>query len=296
MVVRHVIEISLTEKCNNKCVYCASRRRDATSYSIPKEEMEIKGENDKLKEIGVESLKKWLRFQQNTLGDIRIVITGGEPTTHGEWLSLLEWIADNGFKKPLLYTNGFNLKDLFATCRARDLCKVILTHHGDKEQTRLYVQMLKELQMEFILKILVGENSDIDDLRMFGESLHCWTKYEGIRKLPNDKEQAAKEIASKNVLGGESPYHWRWNGYGNKIDSERTKFAPSVVLSVVPVGEIFCCHHYDRSLSNIDTPKVLENLDMAPCIFVDTFDFNDLSKTETRCEILHYVNLMDVVQ
>jgi MoaA/NifB/PqqE/SkfB family radical SAM enzyme len=296
-VLKSIIEISLTERCGNSCSYCSAKKRRDFAHVRDEERQAGKRkprEWHQSQDIDIPALKKWLSYQKEAMADIQLVVTGGEPTMHPGWIDLLEWAKDCGFKAPILFTNGHGLKDLLRSGRARELCKAILTCHGGKTQTYLHVRLLKEIGMKFLVKLLVGESSDIEKLRAYGKSLGCWVKYEGIRRLALDREKVMKEISGKNVLAGESPYFWRWNGYGDKIDRETTGYKPAQIISVIPNGEIFSCHHYGESLGNIDEPKNLENLALAPCILTSKeLTLENVIGAEVRCEILHYVNLME---
>jgi len=290
--MRNVVEISLTERCNRHCGYCVSKKHRNIKYLSSDEVKRLAaGEPYKTNtEMNIDHLKNWLLFQKEYLDDMKLVITGGEPTTHPEWMALLEWIKENGFKKPLLYTNGFGLKDLFQSYRAKDLCSIILTHHGDEQSTKLSVQMLKELGMKFVLKILVDMDSDIDYLRNFGNSQNCGLAFEGIKKLPESEEEVLEGLKTMNPLKDENPFYWRYRGYGDKIARDRTMFEPfTYILTIVPVGQIFNCHHFNEgSIGDIEHPKRLENLKSAGCVYLDTLDL-DVPFAENHCELIHYV-------
>jgi len=286
-----IIEISLTERCNRSCEYCVSKKHRNIKYlSIDEIDRLKKGEPYKTNtELNIEHLKNWLLFQKDYFDDMKLVITGGEPTTHPEWMALLEWIKDNGFKRPLLYTNGFGLKDLFQSYKAKDLCSIILTHHGDEQSTKLSVQMLKELGMKFVLKILVDLDSDIEFLREFGNSLNCELVFEGIKKISKSEEETLESLKTMNPMKDENPYYWRYQGYGDKIARDRTKFVPDVcILTIVPIGQIFNCHHFNEGhIGDIEYPKKLENINLAGCVYLDTLDL-DVPFAETHCELVHY--------
>jgi organic radical activating enzyme len=289
-----LLEISLTEACNNDCAYCVSkRRRDPRHHShAENEELAKSGKPYQFNtEMNLGHLKNWLLFQKGYLDGIKLVITGGEPTTHPGWLHLLEWVKDSGFEKPLLYTNGFGLKDLFQSYRAKDLCSVILTHHGDEQSTRLSVQMLKELGMKFVVKILVGLDYDIEKLRAFANSLVCEVVFEGIKKIPKSENEVLESLKTMNPLKDENPYYWRYEGYGDKIARDRTEYAPAYILTIVPIGAIFNCHHFNEGcIGFIKKPERLENLLPAGCVYLDTLRLEGPNPfAENHCELMHYV-------
>jgi len=290
----HIIEISLTEKCNRQCEYCVSRKRRDAKHMSPRETDRLAKSGEPYQfntEITVPHLKNWLLFQKEHFGDMRLVITGGEPTTHPEWLPLLEWIKDSGFRRPLLYTNGFGLKDLFQSYRAKELCGVMLTHHGDEQATKLSVQMLKELGMKFVLKILIGLDCGIEKLREFGSSLNCELVFEGIKKIPKSEDEVLESLETMNPLKDENPYYWRYKGYGDRIARDRTPFAPAHILTIVPSGQIFNCHHFSEgSIGCTEYPKKLENLIPVSCVYLDTLKLEYPNPfAENRCELMHYV-------
>jgi len=242
-------------------------------------------------------LKKWLLLQKNTLEDIQLIITGGEPTIYREWTDFLEWICGNKFKKPILYTNGLNLKDLFECgVEPRNLCKVILTHHLNfkENDTLRNVQLLKELNMDFLVKILIDEHTDNS---AFAEKLSCKHIIEGIRKIMPEDWESRKKIIEKypSPLTGESPYAWRWNGYGSKINREKFKWtADNFILSVDIAGDIFNCHLFKQPIGNIYEMKKMENLQPALCMQVDeSYDQNNFENNNWHCETMHYVSLLN---
>jgi hypothetical protein len=94
-------------------------------------------------------------------------------------------------------------------------------------------------------------------------------------------------------LSGDSPFKWRWNGYGYLIDRDRTAWKKNIVLTVDPPGLVWNCHLFESPVGNIYEPeKEMSNLQLAWCPYWDTYNQETMECKETRCEIQHYVNLL----
>jgi organic radical activating enzyme len=289
-----IIELLFTNSCNRNCAYCVARSKDKTYRG---EQQKNNEQGDYKLESGIMNivqLKKWLLAQKKRFGDMQIVISGGEPTLLRHYTEFLDWCFDREFKKPILYTNGTNLKDL-TNCQhnPKDLVKVLLTHHLDSREdfTRECVNFLKELEVDFIVKLLTRGK----EMREFGDSLECRYVVEGIRELYSENpEEKARQLTEYMPLSGDSPYRWRWNGYGDLIDRDRTAWKKTVVLTVDPPGLVWNCHLFESPVGNIYEPeKEMSNLQIAWCPYWDTYNQETMECKETRCEIQHYVNLME---
>jgi len=294
--MRIIIEILFTNSCNKNCSYCVAKSKDK-SYKANQQKNNEQGDY-KLESgiINIVQLKKWLLAQKKHFENIQIVISGGEPTLLRHYTEFLDWCFDNGFKKPLLYTNGANLKDLINCQRnPKELVNILLTHHLDSKEdvTRDNIKFLKELEIDFIVKLLTKGK----DMRELGNSLECNYVVEGIRQLYSENtEEAAKQLLEDNPFSGNSPFRWRWNGYGDIIDRKRTLWKESVVLTVDPTGMVFNCHLFNSPVGYIYEPnKELTQLQIAWCPYWDTYNQETMECKETRCEIQHYVNLFDEI-
>lgn len=300
--MREIIEILFTNSCNKGCRYCVAKSKD-TSYSS--QQLTINPHGDyRLASgiINIVQLKKWMLYKQSKNNDIQLVVSGGEPTLLRHWVEFLDWCHCNNFAMPIVYTNGShmadtkesNLKDLL-NCQSNPnaLVKILLTHHLDtrEEHTRDNVEFLKDLGMKFMVKLL----TEGKDMRPFGDSLECPYVIEGIRKLyPGDDMEAAKIMSEYNPLSGDSPYKWRWNGYGDLIDRERTKCRETVVFTVDHTGNIFNCHLFDEIVGNIYELGEPSSMQLAWCCYdVETLTEDNWKEKDTRCEIQHYVNIME---
>jgi len=292
--MRTIIEMLFTNSCNRNCPYCVAKSRDR-SYRGQQQKNNEHGDY-KLESgiINIVQAKKWLMIQKGKLEDIQIVISGGEPTLLRHWTEFLDWLRSNGFKKPILYTNGVNLRDLL-DCEGnpKDLAKILLTHHldGNEDVLRENVRFLEDLGMNFIVKLLTKGK----DMRALGDSLGCRYVVEGLRELySEDLDELMHQRSEYNPLDGSSPFRWRWDGYGDLIDRNRTEWKPAVVLTIDPTGLIWNCHIFNEPSGSIYEPgKELENLQMAWCPYWDTYNQETMECKETRCEMQHYVNIME---
>ncbi|MGH2592905.1 MAG: GTP 3',8-cyclase MoaA [Anaerolineae bacterium] len=92
----HYLRISLTDKCNMRCVYCMPE----DMVFRPTAELMSRGECLRLVRLFVE------------LGVDKIRLTGGEPTIHPHLISIIRGIRDLGVRKISMTTNGLRLADL----------------------------------------------------------------------------------------------------------------------------------------------------------------------------------------
>lgn len=299
--MRIILEILLTNSCNRNCSYCVAKSKDSES-SIQQKALNDFGDY-KLGSgvLNLTRLRQWLLHNKLNEENCQLVISGGEPTLVRELPSFINWLKDNNFKPPIVYTNGRNLED-FVQLNDPKSVKVILTKHLETEYLahgngyfRDKIKFLEDAQIPFLLKVLTdGREVEIESVK--------YSVIEGIRKPYSDYfEEKIKQIAEyKFPLQGDSPHKWRWNGYGDKIDRKRTKWEPTVIYTVDPTGIIYNCHIFDSNLGSVYDNDCLENkpAQLAWCYYPDTATdvvpkMNiDCFEAETRCELQHYVNLM----
>jgi organic radical activating enzyme len=316
MTQRLIIEIIVTQACNRACSYCAGKEakidcitQEHGAYSKP-----INAFGDYELSAGMvnfPALKKWLLFQkgQMTEFDIQLVITGGEPTIVRTLPELIEWIAASGFKPPILYTNGRNISDLAAVENIKEKVKVYLTKH--KEPYTKYdmalphppsfgeaLGFLEDAQIPHLVKVLIGEKDEKPEVP------EGWI-VEGIKRVYSPElEEFLRQIDEyPPEIGTSSPYKWRWDGYGGRVDRRRTKFVPTIIMSVLPTGNVFNCHLFrDFPCSTIYELRSVREMDvnLAFCNYQKILPamaggeklFEAFSGAETLCELQHYVNLM----
>ncbi|MCL2260537.1 MAG: 4Fe-4S cluster-binding domain-containing protein [Fibromonadales bacterium] len=262
-----IIELLISAGCDRACEYCISRAKSETKNN---ESGDFKSADGY---INMPVLRKWLLFQKNILKDIQIIISGGEPTINRSWIDLLAWLHENKFEKPIVYTNGLNLKDL-SLCETEPskICKIMLTHHfnSNEQMTKDLVQFMQDLKIQFLVKGLVSET---EDNSKFVKSLGVPYVIEGIKKVAQSNEEAMKAAMGTSPLSGDNPYFWRWNGYGNRINREWFKFsAHNYIFTVDVPGNIFNCHLFNQPVGTIYEPKKMENLFNAGCVYLDTVD------------------------
>jgi len=291
--MRAVVELLLTNNCQRECRYCLAQTEDS-SYTTVQGKINERGDYKLAGGImNTEQLKRWLAFQKKYLPDVRLVISGGEPTIVRHYTELLEWIHNAGFAKPILYTNGLNIKDLANMDNPKDKVKVILTHHqtSDIARTKEYVRFLKDMEIGFIVKVLADKPVEKPDLG-------CKVVVEGIIKQysKNIEEKMRQMQEHPPALDGSSPYKWRWNGHRDFIDWEWTAWKESLVFTVFPAGHVINCHFWnDKPCGNIyELKNILEggNLQIAWC---HPFNGGVADEAVTRCELLHYVNIMEEI-
>jgi organic radical activating enzyme len=318
MTQRLIIEIILTQACNRACSYCAGKEakidcatQDHGAYSKP-----INAFGDYELSAGVinfPALKKWLLFQkeQMTEFDIQIVLTGGEPTLVRTLPELIEWIAASGFKPPILYTNGRNISDLAAVENVKGKVKVCLTKH--KEPYTKYdmalprppsfeeaLGFLGDAQIPHLVKVLIGEKDENPEVPQ------GWI-VEGIKRVysPRLEEFLRQRKEYPSEMGTSSPYKWRWDGYGGRIDRRRTKFVPTIIMTALPTGNVFNCHLFKQvPISAIYELVPIKQMpvQLAFCNYQKQMPFpmpthkeylSQFEGTETLCELQHYVNLFE---
>ncbi len=92
----HYLRISLTDRCNLRCVYCMPEEM----HFAPRQELLTSNE-----------ILTVVRAARD-LGSDKIRLTGGEPTVHPDLLTIVRGIAALGFSKLSMTTNGLRLTEL----------------------------------------------------------------------------------------------------------------------------------------------------------------------------------------
>ena len=104
------IYLLITNECNLACSMC------------------IRGENQN-KKMKLEEFKE--TFDKEDTSDIEIVITGGEPTLHEDFISFIEY-SSKKFKKVLVATNGV-ISRYINSIKNLDNIMIQISLDGDKE-------------------------------------------------------------------------------------------------------------------------------------------------------------------
>ncbi len=104
----HYLRISLTDKCNMRCVYCMSE----DMVFQPNEDLMTTAEILRLVNI----------FAQ--LGVDKIRLTGGEPTVHPDLLAVVRGIRAAGITRISMTTNGLRLTELAAPLKQAGMERV----------------------------------------------------------------------------------------------------------------------------------------------------------------------------
>jgi cyclic pyranopterin phosphate synthase len=104
----HYLRISLTDKCNMRCVYCMS------------EDMVFQS-NDEL--MTAAEIRRLVRIFAR-LGVDKIRLTGGEPTVHPDLLAIVRDIHAAGITRISMTTNGLRLAELAAPLKEAGLERV----------------------------------------------------------------------------------------------------------------------------------------------------------------------------
>src|SRR5512139_2022050 len=104
----HYLRISLTDKCNMRCVYCMSE----DMVFEPNDELLTTAEIRRLVQI----------FAR--LGVDKIRLTGGEPTVHPDLLTIVRDIHTAGITRISMTTNGLRLTELAAPLKDAGLERV----------------------------------------------------------------------------------------------------------------------------------------------------------------------------
>jgi cyclic pyranopterin phosphate synthase len=104
----HYLRISLTDKCNLRCVYCMPEEM----FFQPSSELMSSDECLRLVRLFAE------------LGVVKIRLTGGEPTVHPDLLPIVRGIREAGIHKISMTTNGLRLAQLAGPLKEAGLERV----------------------------------------------------------------------------------------------------------------------------------------------------------------------------
>jgi GTP 3',8-cyclase len=104
----HYLRLSLTDKCNMRCVYCMS------------EDMVFQSNEELL--TAAEMLRLVNLFAR--IGVDKIRLTGGEPTVHPDLLAIVRGIRAAGITRISMTTNGLRLAELAAPLKQAGLERV----------------------------------------------------------------------------------------------------------------------------------------------------------------------------
>jgi len=106
----HYLRLSITEKCNFKCVYC-----------LPNGYSQCDKKNTELSLDEIRRLSKSF----SKLGFWKIRLTGGEPTLRRDIVDIVRTISNiDGIKKIAMTTNGFRLRELAKPLRHAGLSAI----------------------------------------------------------------------------------------------------------------------------------------------------------------------------
>ena len=117
----HYLRISLTDKCNLRCVYCMPEEM----FFRPSRELLARDEILRLVRLFVD------------LGIDKVRLTGGEPTVHPDLIPIVRGIRDAGVRRISMTTNGLRLARLARPLKEAGLERVnisIDTLQADKFQ------------------------------------------------------------------------------------------------------------------------------------------------------------------
>lgn len=184
------VEWNLGKRCNYDCAYCPAEIHDNVS---PHTDIEtLKSTVDKLV----------------SLGDVRISLTGGEPTVHPQITELIDYIkhvgvtwlsiTTNGSRKPEWYINQKAdhwvyslhfadgdwhrvLSTITSANRLKHLTPMmvnVMAHHEHMDNVRYAVEKLKQNSIPFTIRRIrwtEGDRDLFDDMRYDGKDLE-WIK------------------------------------------------------------------------------------------------------------------------
>ena len=104
----HYLRISLTDKCNMRCVYCMAEDM------IFRPSSELMSADELLRLVNI--------FAR--LGTDKIRLTGGEPTIHPDLIEIVRGIRATGIERISMTTNGLRLTELAQPLKAAGLERV----------------------------------------------------------------------------------------------------------------------------------------------------------------------------
>jgi cyclic pyranopterin phosphate synthase len=104
----HYLRISLTDRCNMRCVYCMPEEM----HFAPREEL-----------VTSDEILTIVRAARE-MGFDKVRLTGGEPTVRPELLDIVRGISALGFHRISMTTNGLRLKELACPLKQAGLERV----------------------------------------------------------------------------------------------------------------------------------------------------------------------------
>jgi len=109
--------VRLTKTCNNNCIFCLDKdNQDGTFIPFSKIKQELKE--------GIET------------GAERAVLSGGEPTLHPQFLEVVKFAKELGYKKIQIVTNGrmFSYKGFLKKAIERGVDEITFSIHGHNKK------------------------------------------------------------------------------------------------------------------------------------------------------------------
>ena len=118
--------LSLTERCNMKCVHCY----EGNEHFEMKETL---------------SFEKWISLLDELyeVGCVNICFIGGEPTLYSKLPELIDYAYDKGFKQIVIFTNLSYLSEKLLASIIRSKCTVKFSIYGSNEAAHEKVTQIK---------------------------------------------------------------------------------------------------------------------------------------------------------
>jgi len=276
-----IAQISLTQHCNLKCIYCyASPRVDASEKSC----------------LSLKEYKKVIDDINDIGNDVGVLITGGEPLLSRNCIEVGKYAAQSG-NKPCLLTNGLLITDENAKEIANLFSLIKLSVDGPDEYTHDYhrgkgsfikvmraIERLDSLNANISLAMTVTKKNihKIDEMvARFGKIITFQPLFNaGIAKeVPNlhisgnEYYEALSRVKSVNPLS-------RLNSRLNNARGNG-KFKCAIgdsEISISETGDIFPCHllHEEKFLAgNIKKSSLKE-------IYYNSRVLQDIRKIDVR--------------
>jgi MoaA/NifB/PqqE/SkfB family radical SAM enzyme len=265
------IEWNLGKRCNYDCTYCPAEIHD--NISLHTDIQVLKSTVDKL----------------ITLGDIRISLTGGEPTVHPHITELIDYIkhvgvswlsiTTNGSRKPEWYINQkadhwvyslhFTegdwqrvLSTITSVNRLKHLTPMmvnVMAHHECMDDVRYAVEKLKQHSIPYAVRRIrwtLGDRDLFDDMRYDGNDLE-WIKEQNstvdANCIVNDDQ--TQRIHSNDIIKLHLNKFKNWTCYAG-LESLMINWDGDVHRATCRVG---------GSLGNIYTGSFLQPTDPISC-------------------------------
>ncbi len=209
-------DISVWNKCNNKCIMCTNPKE--YSSSTPKGNYDLKSQIKKLDMY----LKGQKVFVHSSKNDNYINLTGGEPTLHPHFLVLLKYIRNKFPRTPItLLTNGRRFSDLSFTKKFCAIAKrpftVAISFHsynkktfekitaikGSFNQTLTGIEnIIKNFEGEIEIRIVIHSYNinDIEKTILFLKELFCGHKNWHITIIHYEIEGVGEKNKNKILL------------------------------------------------------------------------------------------------